>query len=218
MKKVVLRRLFFFNLMFLPIYLGAQSGWSLATDKDDIKIYTRSVSGSSFKEFKAEMTVRASLSALVELLDDVENQVNWIHNCAEARRLRTISRTEGINYTVIKAPWPVTDRDLIIRYKITQDEKTKEVKIEMTGDKSYIAEKRGLVRVPSMAGTWLYTPVGRGLVKITYQVHSETGGFVPASIANAFVVDAPYYTFINMREELKKPKYKNASVEGVIEP
>lgn len=195
-----------------------QSSWELAKNKNGIKVYTRNISGSNFKEFKGEMTVNTTMSALIALIDDIDNYTNWVHNCIKAERLETVSRTEGVNYTAVTAPWPVSDRDLIIRYQMAQNRRTHEVRIQMTGIEDYIPKKRGFVRVPALSGQWLFSPAAAGQITITYQVHSETGGHVPASIANAFVVDSPYYTLKSMREEIKKNVYRNASVEGLTEP
>ncbi|MDD3877627.1 MAG: START domain-containing protein [Bacteroidales bacterium] len=192
--------------------------WTLNFERDDIKVYTRSVSNSKFKEFKGEMTVNSSLSALIGLLDDVSNQPNWLYNCIEARRLRTISRTEGVNYTVITAPWPVTNRDMAIHFKVTQDTNTKIVRIILTGQKDFLPEKEGIVRVPSMKGQWIFAPLSNGSIRVIYQVHSEAGGAIPASIANSIVENTPYNTLLKMKQEILKPKYKNMVIDEVIEP
>ena len=196
----------------------AQNQWVLNTNKDGIKVYTREVEGSKFKEYRGEVLVTTKLSALIAVLDDVDNQKNWFHDCIESRKLKNISRTEGINYFQQYAPWPVSNRDIIVKYSISQNLKTKVITIELTGLKNYIPEKEDIVRVPKLKGFWQFTPQGNGNIKIVYQAHSETGGSVPAYLANAASVDIPYYTLKNMLIEIKKPKYKNAVIEGVIEP
>ncbi len=208
----------FFSFALAPSYVMSQSPWSLALHKEGVKVYTRNVDGSNFKEFKGEITVQATLSAIVELIDDTDHMVNWVHNCIESKRLQLVSLNEGVNYMALSAPWPVTDRDMVIRYRRAQNRRTFEVRIEMQAEKDFLPEKKSFVRVPSMQGFWLLRPLGDGQVRIIYQVHSETGGFVPASIANAFVVDSPYYTLKAMRQELQKPIYRNARVQGVLEP
>jgi len=207
----------FLIFLFVSESITAQP-WVLSFDKEGVKVYTRRLAHSRFKEFKGETIVNSSLSALVELLDDVSNQPNWLYNCTRAERLKTVSKTEGYNYVVVTAPWPVTDRDMIIHYVITQDLNTKSIKIDMSVVSDFIPEKQGLIRVPSMTGQWLFIPLSGGRVRVVYQVHSETGGAVPASIANSFVEDTPFYTLKNLTEEIKKPKYKNAVIEGVVEP
>jgi len=208
--------LYFFILLF-PALLDAQSDWKVALEKDAVRVWTREASDSKFKEYKGEILVKSTLSCLVATLDDVDNQKNWLYDCDESKRLKTISKTEGINYFVQTAPWPVTYRDIVIQYKLTQDEKTKVVVIEMTGKKDYIPEKEDYVRVPTFKGRWEFTPISKGIIKVVYQAHSETGGSVPAAIANAACVDIPFNTLKNFKLEIEKPKYKNAVIEGLKE-
>ena len=219
MKTKAFKFITLFFILFLTLSVSyAQEVWNVAIEKDAVRVWTREVADSKFKEYKGEMLVKSSLSCLVSLLDDVANQKNWLYNITESKRLKTISKTEGVNYFVQTVPWPVTDRDMIVKYKLSQDQKTKVVLIEMSGVKDYIAEKEGKVRVPSMVGKWEFTPLGKGIIKVVYQMHSETGGSVPASIANASCVDIPFNTLKNMKKEIEKPIYKNAVIEGLLEP
>lgn len=218
MKSILKIYILFFIIFSSFSFSQAQSEWKVSIEKDAIRVSTREVPGSKFKEYKGEMLVKASLSCLVTMLDDVDNQKNWLYDCKEAKRLKTISKSEGVNYFLQTAPWPVSERDLIVKYILVQNEKTKVVTAELTGVKDYIAEKKDIVRVPSFKGKWELTPVGKGIVKVVYQAHSETGGSIPASIANSACVDIPFYTLKNMKLEMEKAKYKNAVIEEIIEP
>jgi ribosome-associated toxin RatA of RatAB toxin-antitoxin module len=190
--------------------------WVKKVDKNDVVVYVRDVKGSSFKEFKGETIVKASLSTLVSLVDDHESYPNWMYNCKEAKLLKRVSRTEGYNYTLTTAPWPVSDRDVITHFVLNQDLKTKRVTIDLKGEKDFIKETSN-VRVSSLKGKWEFTPLGNGDVKVVYQLHTEPNGSIPASIANSFVVDLPNTTLKNLRNEIKKPKYANAKIKELEE-
>ena len=53
-------------------------------------------------------------------------------------------------------------------------------------------------------GFWKLVPKGDNLTEVTYQVHTEPGGSVPALIANKFVVDAPFKTLQGLKERAEK--------------
>jgi len=216
--KSILPKALILFLVLATSFCNAQGEWKTSLEKDAIRVYTRDVSNSKFKEYKGETLVKTSLSCLVSLLDDVSNQKNWLYNCDHATRLKTVNKVEGYNYFVQTAPWPLTDRDLIVKYCLTQNKKTKTVTIEMDGVKDYIAENENYIRVPFLKGKWELTPLGNGIIKVVYQVHSDTGGSVPASIANATCVDIPYNTLKNLKKQIEIPKYKNAVITELIEP
>ena len=219
MKLNLVKNIFFFCVFCLSnSFSNAQGEWKTSLEKDAIRVYTREVENSKFKEFKGETLVKTTLSCLVSLLDDALNQKNWLYNVTESKRLKTTSKTEGYNYYVQKAPWPVTDRDLIVKYNLSQNKKTKVVTIELYGVKDYIAVKPEYVRVPSLRGKWEFTPLGNGIIKVVNQMLSDTGGSVPASIANATSVDIPYNTLKNLKKQIEIPKYKNAHIDDLLEP
>jgi hypothetical protein len=184
--------------------------WKLEKNKNGVSVYTRNITGSSYKEFKAVVTVSASLSTVVSVFKNTNGFIEWMDKCIEASQLKKISETEGIGYYVIDAPWPVTNRDMVTQYVIHQDSLSKVVVISMEGKPGYIAAKEGLVRLPKLKGFWKFIPKGNNNTEIIYQVHAELGGSVPAWLANYTVVDSPFKTMENFVVEVKKDKYKNA--------
>lgn len=191
--------------------------WELAKeDKDnEIKIYTRKVEGSGFSEYKAVMKIRATLSSLVALVDDIPACPRWIHTCSEGRLLKRVSPKESYTYTVNEAPWPVSDRDAIVLNTVRQEIPKGPVKIDILGVPDYVPEKKGLVRVKMIRGYWLFTPLGEGLTEVVYQIHNDPGGDLPSWLVNTVVVSQPYNTMLNMRKLVEESKYKGATFEFI---
>lgn len=196
---------------------NSQNTWTLEKNENGIKIYTREIAGSSLKEYRAETTLKTSLNALLAVLDDAYNHKQWLYDCTESKRLKTINTFEGYNYYIQHTPWPLTNRDMITKYKVSQDPATKTITIQLTGSKDYIPETDN-VRVPKLNGFWQFVPQANKEIKVVYQLHSEPGGSVPASLANAFVVDIPFNTIINLKKMISIDKYKNKVSKEIMEP
>ena len=73
----------------------------------------------------------------------------------------------------------------------------------LKAEPTYIPEEKGEIRVPKLIGEWKLVPKGDS-TEVTYQVHTEPGGSVPAMVANKFVVDAPFNTLKGLRERAEK--------------
>ena len=213
MNKVIL----FLSLLIISFYAKSQSAWSLEKNESGIKIYTREIAGSSLKEYRAETSIKTSLNALLAVLDDASNHKQWLYDCTESKRLKTVNVFEGYNYYIQHTPWPLTNRDMITKYKVTQDAVTKAITIQLTGSKDYIPETDN-VRVPKLNGFWQFIPQSNKEIKVIYQLHSEPGGSVSASLANAFVVDIPFNTILNLKKMVMIDKYKNKISKDIIEP
>lgn len=185
--------------------------------QEGISVYTRKIEGSNVVEFKAEVTVKSNLAGILALIDSVSEYPKWMHNCAESKRLKKIDHTSGYSYYVIKAPWPVSDRDACIFYKVSQDIITKVVTIAITGVKDYIPAKPDRVRVPMVNASWQMTPISKGVTKIVYQAHSEIGGIVPDVIVNAYITETPYYNLLHLRTIVESPSYPKKTMDYVKE-
>ncbi len=192
-----------------------ETGWHIAKDKNGIRIYNRSVEGSSFNPYRGVMVVESNLSALTALVADAENYPNWVDTCRTGKTLRKIDDAKSIIYTVNEAPWPVSDRDSIVETVIVQNPETKVVHIHLEGLPDYLPRKEGFVRVEKVEGFWRFTPMENDQVEVVYQVHTEPGGKLPSWLINSLILNQPYRTLEKMREIVQKPEYKNAIIKPV---
>lgn len=189
----------------------ATEKWTLEKEEDNIKIYLREKKGASLKEFRGVTYVEdTKLSTLLALLDDTKSYTKWFYNCVNAKVLKIINKRERITYTEIKSPWPVTNRDSVVYTKVIQNKKTFEIRVLLMNRPAFIAKKSDLVRIPKLTGFWSFKPLKTGRVKIIYQIFNDPGGNIPDMLANAFVVDMPFYTLKNMRTIIKQKKYRDA--------
>ena len=193
------------------------NAWELAKEGNGIKVYTRPVDGSNFKEYKGIMTLDASVSSLVALIDDTPAYPDWIDTCIEGKTIKRISPAESYTYTVNKAPWPVSNRDAVVRNVIRQDRETLVVTIEITGIPDFVPPKAGLTRVKYIKGFWQLRPLEEGKVEVIYQVHNEPGGKLPSWLVNSVVVNQPYRTLLNMKKMVKESRYREKKYEFIKE-
>jgi hypothetical protein len=202
-----------------PSRAADEGGWKLKKKSAGIEVYARDVPGSKLQEFRAVMYVRDTrLSSLMAVFDDAASYPLWMFRCYEARVLKKISLQERITYTATATPWPLRDRDLVVRAIVTQDPGTLAVTIRVTGIADYIPPVEKRIRVPKMNGTWTFMPAEPGVVMVVYQQHNEPGGTVPPGLVNMAVVDLPYNTLMKLREMVKQEKYAKAVYPQVQEP
>lgn len=173
--------------------------WALAKDSNTVRVYTRVYPGSKMKEFKGEMVVKATPEKLLGIMKDGKSFSNWMHNTYGSYVIKSVSDNEYYCYMANKAPWPVQDRDNVIRYLVKRPN-NRTVVLEMTAMADFIPRVDGCVRVEKMKGTWVFESIGNGQSKVTQQVHAEPGGNIPAWLANSAVVDNPYNTLLGLKK------------------
>jgi hypothetical protein len=76
------------------------SAWELKRDLEGIKVFTRSVDGSPFKEVRSESTITGvTLNSLVALIEDAQACPNWADKCAQSYLVERTSATQSLVYT-----------------------------------------------------------------------------------------------------------------------
>ena len=204
--KQISRTIFISICFILCITTVKSQSWVLRESKNGVAVYTRSVAGSDVEEFRGETSVKANLGSLLNIIEDFKNYPTWAYNCSYAERVKKVSVSEGYAYNVLKMSWPVTDRDVVIHYVISQNPKTKIVLLKLNAVNGFVSDK-GNVRMTYLKGFYEFTPKVNGYVGIIYQVHSDPGGYVPSSVVNAFVYETPYYTLFNLKKKVESPGF-----------
>ncbi|BDS14802.1 START domain-containing protein [Aureispira anguillae] len=194
----------FFIVSSLSNSIFAQE-WSLAKEKNGVKVYTRKIEGWGIKEYKAEMTVKSSFWDVVKTLKDVRSRSEWLHNTIEIREIGASEKDLVTIYTKVDAPWPVADRDNITRFAFSYPSANR-AHIKMTILKSH--EKApiysGVVRVERLQGHWIIQDKGNGYVSVVQQCVAEPGGSLPDWVVNSAVVDTPLQSMSNLKTYLEK--------------
>ncbi len=217
---LVMRYVFLLSLglIFSTVAFAQQAGpWTLKKEKKDLKVYVRDNPASPIKELKMKFTVEASMSAIVLLLQDVAAIPDWVYKCPEAYHLEKVSSSEEVYYNRVDFPWPLDDRDLIVRNTMVQDSTTKMIRSESFNEPAFIPKKDGLIRIPKLHLWWEFTPRGNGIVDVEYFLSSDPGGMIPAWMINLAIDQGPTQTIKAFKKTLKNPKYRDAKLDFISE-
>ena len=186
--------------------------WKVAADTKEVSIYSRPHADSRLQEFKAIGGIDAPTYAVHAVIDDFENYPKFMPYTLECRLLKR----EGdsmIGYQRL-SPKICEDRDYTLRVwkkswpspkgltYLSQWEAANEL-----GP----AEQKGIVRVKVCNGAWLLEPDGPAKTRATYSIYSDTGGVIPAFIANHASLTAIKKLYAAVRNQVKDPKYAAAS-------
>lgn len=192
--------------------------WRLEKDAKGIKVYTKLENGEVLAKVKIRSNITHSMSSVVALFLDVPGMTSWVYNCGKSNIIERISDTEMVNYQLIKAPWPVSDRDMVVKMQVIQDPKTKVVKVHSVSVPDYIPEVSGVVRIPKMESTYHLVPLADGTIELDYYLHFDPGGLVPEWLVNSSIVLGPYNSTEKMLEKIRQDRYQEARFDFITDP
>jgi hypothetical protein len=168
--------------------LSADTGWQQVDEKDGVTLYSRARLGSAVKEFKGTGMIDASPATVEKVLADVASYPSFMPYVTESRAVSQ-SGDDVITYQRLNVPF-VANRDYTVRVEhgtikgaggetIYRDE-------WLTDNEAGPAARRGVVRVKVNEGSWLLEPAGPGgsSTQATYQIYTDSGGALPAFLAN----------------------------------
>lgn len=177
---------------------------TLKKESGNTKVYTCRTTNEKFKSLKAEVIFEnTTLEELREVLFDVSRYTKWQYKMTEAKMLQRVNNNEIIIRSVVDSPWPVENREMLVRFSCVLDLPNNFMTITARGGIDYDYPKDGdLVRVPFSEAHWAVTQKGSNL-HISYTLQVDPGGSLPAWMVNMAMAEGPFETFKNLSDLLK---------------
>lgn len=189
-----------------------KDGWKFAVKAGDVTIYSRLRSGSPIKEFKAVGEIEAPTRVVHSVIADFENYPRFMPYTVECRLIKR-EADALVGYQRL-SPKICADRDYTLRVRSKS--------WAVPSGVSYMnwwtpandlgpSEKPGVVRVKICEGGWLLEPEGANKTRATYSVYTDTGGLIPAFLANRASQMGITRLFSAVRKQTRDPKYSAAN-------
>ena len=178
--------------------------WQLKKDKDGVQVYTQSNPSSAFDLLKAECVINARLTEILNLIFDVDSHTAWVYNCVQSKLIKKNNLYDIVYYAETYAPWPVSNRDLVIHLKAITDSTNAQISIHGVSEPKLKGPVEGKIRVPRSIANWKLIPINQSTTRIIYTLDIDPGGSLPAWLVNFASVEGPYLSFQKMKALLIK--------------
>lgn len=195
------------SLVFISGALLSQQEWAASKSGEGITVYTKDVPGSAFKEFKGVAMVNANIEVVGRVIDDIPAAVQWMKDTKVSTLVETRGKDATVQYNEITAPWPVSNRDVVVYSKTTRTPDRITYNYYATTHPSQPA-RPGKVRITKMTGYWMLMKKGDDKTLVIYQNNTDPAGSLPAWLVNKTVTEQPYYTLRDLRKMVTMAKYR----------
>jgi hypothetical protein len=200
-----LKRYLFISVISLLFVIKVDAQvWELKKNNDGIKVYTKKNKQSPFDLLKAECEISVSVDQMLNLIFNVSRHTEWVYNAVQSVLIKSNATYDILYYGETYAPWPVSNRDLIIHITAVTDSLTGVCTIKATSDPNLRPKVAGKIRVPRSISIWKLTPINSKNTHVTYTLDIDPGGSLPAWLVNYASVEGPYLSFLKMKEILLK--------------
>jgi hypothetical protein len=195
-----------------------QPAWEEFDQEDGIRMFRRDVPGSDVVALRGEGFIEAPITRVASVLIDRKRSTEWIDRLAKTKVLREVSDTDSINWSHIKTPSPLQDRDFVFRSVLTTDARAKKVFMKYESVTDPLApETDDFVRGQFKQGRFeltMATQTKRDGTKVKgtivlAEVMVDPRGSVPKFIVNLVQKGWPHKTLTALRKQVAKPDIKD---------
>ena len=204
MKKTVMFVACVVSVLSLSAQADLPNNAKLSLNKNNIKVWTYKDVNNPVLSYKAETTFDVPIEKAVALVLDVKNSSKWVPNVAKAEVLsRDDKKGEFTLYMVLDFPFPLKDRDMVVKGKMSKDSNGT-IHIKNSAIQQGKATSTDYIRLKDYSGDWTFQKLGTNQVKVTTNGHANPEGAIPASVTNMLVEQQPYQMLQKMKVELTK--------------
>jgi hypothetical protein len=206
-----------------PALAQDDAGWQLKQEDPEVptRVWLRDRPG-GVPAFRATTVIDARLSSLAAVLLDGTRTQDWVYRARQSIRLRSDGPTRGTTLVVSSMPFPLSDRESVVEWEMTQDPAT--LTVTMAGHSTTDAPPPHpeRVRMPTFESRWVFAPRPDGRVDVLFEGVGDPGGNLALPVIRAFVAAAiwqgPWSTIRALHEIVRQPPYPQAELPFIREP
>jgi hypothetical protein len=209
-----MRRLAVTSLLLLSLAGGEAhaGGWTQFLDKDGVRGYTRTVAGSNLVDVRSTIVVPAKIEIVGAVLRDVEGLKRAGSSCIEARIIEKRDRNHYTFYVAYDFPWPVSDRDAVVKVTTRYDLNKARVIADLRAIRHpKVPPREGRVRITKMTSQFVVEYISRNKTGVVYTSRADPGGSLPSFLVNRGSKGSLKDNAGDLRLAARNPKYVKAA-------
>jgi hypothetical protein len=178
----------------------ATAEWREVYVNDGITVYAQKQPTTGIIAFRARGVIDAPMEQVMEVLRKVEISEDWMPDISEKYTLKNISDYEAITYSVNELPWPLADREMILRNALRLDPRRKFIVVDVYSEEEAAPPLSGEnVRAYMHCGRTRLRPADANRTEMDLVLYVDPRGYIPTWMANLVQKRMPY-TFLKALE------------------
>jgi hypothetical protein len=177
-----------------------------------ITVSRREQPGCGLPSFRGQGPVRGGVLQILALMLDSSSVEKWADGVDESRLLKHIDDKQELIYLYSDLPWPVRDRDMIVRRTVQVVKPGQEFHIHLKCEPAATPEVSGAVRVKKCSSGFHLTKLDEGSTEIDYEMNLDPGGLLPKWAGSYVAKHVPFKTLVALEEHTAETRGKYEAV------
>ncbi len=184
--------------------------WKVVKKEEGIVVSQRSELDRDLPSFKGTGLVNGNMYEILAILRDGPRRKEWMSKSGKTLVLSRKSVFEAISYQQTLAPFPVSDREVILHTQVYLRENPREIIATFDGVKWTKpipgVDRDDFVWMPYLKGYWRLVEKGENQTEVTYMVNTDPGGMLPNMLIRRITHYLPLWTLMGLRKQVKRKK------------
>ncbi len=210
--------------LLVALFLGfsqigaASNDWESNGVKDGVSLYTKAYEGEALKAFRGNKVFNASIKQIYWVLQNPDSKfrMEWVDRLYISERLESPKSLgvphSSIIYQAYKLPWPISNRDQVVKTSAKRDGKNLIITLKSTlNDKKPTADTIG-VRMELLYAVYNLNYVDENKTDVTVSVRIDSKGAIPTWLSNLINKTWPVKTLNALEKQTAKYNGENFSM------
>ena len=161
------------------IQAEGEASWKEVAIDRDVTVWSRDRTGRVLPELRARGQIYGELFHAMAVILDNERSCEWVPNCTESQEIKRLDARTTWVYSVTNSPWPVSDRDTVVKVVAEEIELDQQYRVVMQAQPDLLPLVEGRVRIPYSKIYFLLKRAGANTIQIEYGLDVDPGGVLP---------------------------------------
>lgn len=168
--------------------------------------------GCGLPAFRGEGHLQGGVLQVLAVMLDMKVLHRWAYGVDEARVIKRVDERTELLYLYSDLPWPVRDRDMIVRKQVEVLKAGSEFRISLKCEPKAQAERDGVIRVQHCRSSFLVTKVNAETTDIDYVMSLDPAGLLPKWAGSFVAKNVPFKTLVALEERAAESHGKYEAV------
>jgi hypothetical protein len=191
--------------------VSAEAPWRVIMQERGIVVSTREEPGRELPTFRGQGTLNVPVLHALAVVLDAEGAVQWARGADEVQTMKAFDPRTHLIYTRSHAPWPVSDRDMVVKRLIKVVDPGREFRVEMSCVAGQRPQIKRVVRVSDCTSHFTLRSAGASRTYTEYQVSLDPAGSLPAWLVRWASKNIPFETLVALEERVQDTQTRYAS-------
>ena len=179
--------------------------WEEVSNQNHIRIFTRHIPDSALIAVRGVSQLEAEVTKIGHIILDVTRYKEWVPQLKHARIIEQKLVTEWLGYLLIELPWPVTDRDVLLRFRMYTNDNNSGITFRVHSvELPSLPEHPGVVRAEIPFAEILLTGDEEGLTVLDANMQLDLKGFIPHFVSQYVIKKLPIKLIKGLRKQARK--------------